>query len=287
MAVNLTDKITLKKLFKLYGLYARMDLDFLIRDTRISLLAIAADILSNIAAVSAIFLLAWRFDGVGGMSRWDVLFMLGYVTCVTGLYQLFFSYNTGHISRRIGRGQVDHMLIKPLPFPVQIVTEGFIPFTGSQNLFFGVGIAAWALHGMNRPPDVFLVLGFLGYLFTSIAIIVGLSFLFSSLAFRRQVAFEEIASTVIDDLTGVLSNYPLSGMPAAVQWTLISVVPAGLLGWFPACALLGKTPLDLPALYPLIAALLIWLFAAITFKKGLTYYVKFGSNRYSSGGHRR
>ena len=281
-------KITLKKLLGLYGFYTRMDLDFILRDARIALMAIAADVFSNIAAVSAIFLLAWRFDGVGGMSRWDVLFMLGYVTCVTGLYQLFFSNcNTGHISRRIGRGQVDHMFIQPLPLPVQLITEGFIPFTGCQNLFFGIGIVVWALHGMGKAISVLWIFGLAAYLIISTAIILGLSYLFSSLTFRRQVAFEEITSTVIDDLTGVLSNYPLSGMPLAVQWTLISIIPAGLLGWFPACALLGKTPLGLSVYYPLIAAVIIWTLAAITFKKGLRYYVKYGSNRYTSGGHRR
>jgi ABC-2 type transport system permease protein len=251
-------------------------------------MAIAADLLSNIAAVSAVFLLAWRFNGVGGMSRWDVLFMLGYVTCVTGFYQLFFTgCNTGHISRRIGRGQVDHMLVQPLPLPVQLATEGFIPFTGSQNLLFGTGIIVWALRGMGRQTGLLWLLGFGGYLFVSAAIIVGLSYLFSSLAFRWQVAFEEISSTVVDDLTGVLSNYPLSGMPLPVQWTLITVVPAGLLGWFPACALLGKTPLGLSVLYPLVVAVVVWALAALAFRKGLKYYVQIGSNRYSPGGHRR
>ena len=281
------EKITLRKFLGLYALYGRMDLDFLVRDAKVSLMAIAADVLSNVAAVSAIFLLAWRFDGVGGMSRWDVLFMLGYVTCVTGFYQLFFSNcNTGHISRRIGRGQIDHMLIQPLPLSVQLATEGFIPFTGCQNLMFGIGIVIRALYGLGRSVSALWFLGLAGYLIVSVAIILGLSYLFSSLAFRWQVAFEEIATTVIDDLTGVLSNYPLSGMPLPVQWTLITVVPAGLLGWFPACALLGKTPLDLSVFYPLIVAVVIWGLAAAAFRKGLKYYVKIGSNRYSSGGHR-
>ena len=284
----MADNSNFRKFLGLYVLYARMDLEFLTRDVRLSLMAIAADVLSNIAAVSAIFLLAWRFDGVGGMSRWDVLFMLGYVTCVTGLYQLFFSSsNTGHISRRIGRGQVDHMLIQPLPLTVQLATEGFMPFTGSQNLLFGIGITAWALRSMGRSINALWLLGLAGYLLVSIAIIVGLSYLFSSLAFRWQIAFEEISSTVVDDLTGVLSNYPLSGMPLFVQWTLITVVPAGLLGWFPACALLGKTPLGLPVFYPFVVAAVVWVLAAFAFRKGLRYYVKTGSNRYSSGGHRR
>ena len=282
------DEFSFGKFLGLYTLYARMDLDFLIRDAKLSLMAIAADILSNIAAVSAIFLLAWRFNGVGGMNRWDVLFMLGYVTCVTGFYQMFFSgTNTGHISRRIGRGQMDHMLIQPLPLPVQLVTEGFMPFTGSQNTFIGIGIIAWALGGMGKSIGVLWLLGLAGYLVISIAIIVGLSYLFSSLAFRWQVAFEEISSTVVDDLTGVLSNFPLSGMPLPVQLTLITVVPAGLLGWFPACVLLGKTPIGLPALFPLVVAAVIWVLAALAFRKGLHYYVQIGSNRYTAGGHRR
>ncbi|MCL2007940.1 MAG: ABC transporter permease [Treponema sp.] len=283
----MTEKVTFRRLIELYALSARMDLDFLLRDSRISLMAIAADLLSNIAAVSGIFLLAWRFDGVGGMSRWDVLFMLGYVTCVNGLYQLFFSNNNGHISRRIGRGQLDHMFIQPLPFSVQLATDGFIPFTGSQNILFGIGIILFALNGMGMSISPLWVFGMIGYLLISLSIIVGLSYLFSSLAFRRQVAFEEVATTIVDDITGVLCNYPLSGMPVAVQWTLISVIPAGLLGWFPAMALLGKMPLGLSVFYPLLVAVIIWILAAIFLKKGLMFYVKLGSNRYTPGGHRR
>ena len=280
-------KITFRKFLGLYALYARMDLDFLVRDSRFSLLAIGADILSNISSVSAIFLLAWRFDGVGGMNRWDVLFMLGFVTCVTGFFHVFFANcNTGHISRRIGRGQIDHMLIQPLPLPVQLATEGFIPFTGSQNLYFGIGICFWALRGLGKSISFLWILGFAGYLVVSVFVITGLSYLISSLAFRWQVAFEEISTTVIDDITGVLCNYPLSGMPSPVQWVLITVIPSGLLGWFPACALLGKTPFGLPVFYPLVTALVIWALAVFAFKMGLKYYAKIGSNRYTSGGHR-
>ena len=273
--------MSFKRFLGLYAIYARMDLDFL-KDFKVSVMCIIADMLSNIASVSGVFLLAWRFDGIGGMTRWDVLFMLGYVTCITGLFQMFFSNdNTGHISRVIGRGQLDHMFIQPVPLPVQILTAGFIPFTGCQNLIFGIVILVWSLNGMGKQVGILWILGFAGYLFVSIAIIIGLSYLVSSLTFKWQIAFEEISSAVIDRLTGVLSNYPLSGMPVIIQWTLVTVMPAGLLGWFPACALLlDKPPLGLSVLYPLIAAVIIWTLAAFTFRKGFKYYVKIGSNRY-------
>lgn len=275
------NKISFKRFISLYLIYARMDLDFLTRDAKVSVMFIIADLMSNIASVSGIFLLSWRFDGIGGMTRWEVLFMLGYVTCITGLYQLFFSDNNGHISRRIGRGQLDHMFIQPLPLPVQLLTEGFIPFTGCQNLICGIAIFIWSLNGMGKAVGILWILGLAGYLFVSLAIILGLSYLFSSLTFRWQIAFEEISTTVIDDLTGVLSNYPLSGMPVMIQWGLITVVPTGLLGWFPACALLlEKPPLGLSVLYPLLVAVIIWTLAAFAFRKGFKYYVKTGSIRY-------
>ena len=281
-------KLTVRRYLQLLGLYARMDLSFLLRDAKLSLLMIFADVASNVASVTGILLLAWRFDGMGGMSRWEVLLMLGYVTCLTGLYQLFFSANnTGHISRRIGRGQFDHMLLQPLPYAVQLTTESFIPFTGCQNLLCGVGIVIAAVHNLGIVVGAAFIAGLAGYLIVSLATILGLSYLFSSLAFYKQIAFEEIATTVVDELTGMLSNYPLGGMPHPVQWALVTVIPAGLLGWFPVCALLGKAPLGLSALFPLLVAAVVWSLASVAFRKGIRYYVKIGSNRYSAGGHRR
>jgi len=280
------DKLSFRRFLSLYALYARMDLNWLLRDCKIALLSILADQISNLAAVSGVFLLAWRFDGVGGMSRWEVLFMLGYVNTVAGLLMMFcFGSNTGHISRIIGRGQLDHMLIQPLPLPAQLFTQGFIPFTGSSNLLSGSLIMSWALHEMGRSPGLFWILGLIGYLLVSLSIILGLSYAFSSLAFYAQVACEEIATDVIE-LTGSLSRYPLSGITLSAQIALVSLVPTGLLGWFPACALLGKTPLGLPALYPLLVAAIIWAIALYVFRKGMKYYVTVGSQRYSNRGHR-
>jgi ABC-2 type transport system permease protein len=288
MAVKAGERISFRQFLGLYGMYARMDLAWILRDTRLALMAITADIFSSAASVSGVFLLAWRFDGIGGMSRWDVLFMLGYVTCVDGLRTVFFANgNTGHLSRRIGRGQFDHMIVQPLPYGVQLMTEGFIPFTGCQRLLCGIGIMAWALHGMGIAMGPLWLPALAAYLLVSMAIIVGLSYLFSAAAFWKPVACEEIAHTVINDLAGVLANYPLSGMPVPVQLVLISVVPSGLLGWFPACALLGKPPLGLSSFYPLIAALVIWALALFMLRKGVRYYVEHGSNRYKAMGHRR
>jgi ABC-2 type transport system permease protein len=106
------------------------------------------------------------------------------------------------------------------------------------------------------------------------------------MAFYAPVAAEEISSYVIDS-TSYISSFPLSGMPNYLQISLTTLIPAGLMAWFPSLILLGKPPLNIPVYYPLVFAIILSVIATILFKKGLNYYVKKGSNRYSTAGHRR
>ena len=279
--------VNIRRLLKLYALYAKMDLAWLLRDKTFTLIAIAADTLSNLSAVTGVFLLAWRFDGIGGMSRFEVLFMLSYATIITGIFQTLCSGgNTGHISRRIGRGQLEHMFIQPMPLPAQLMTEGFVPFSGSSNLISGTIIMIIAVTNLGISLPWWWILSLVGNLIVTMAIILGQAYLASSLTFYAPVQAEEISGYVIDSL-GYISTFPLSGMPLYLQLPLVTIIPTGLLAWFPTLALLGKTPLNLPAWYPLIFAILLWMAAAYFFRKGLNYYVKKGINRYHAMGHRR
>ena len=281
------DKTRLTRYIRLLGLYAKMDLAMMLRDTKTAILNLIADTLSNISALTGMFLLAWRFDGIGGMSKYEVLFMLSYVTIITGVYQIFCSgNNVGHISRRIGRGQFEHMLIQPLPLKTQLLTEGFIPFTGSGNLIMGIVMINISIHHLGVAVTWWWTLSLVANILVTMLIILSQSYLFSSAAFYAPAAAEEISSTVIN-LGGDLSQYPLSGMPKSVQIPLICIFPAGLLGWFPSLAMLGKPPLNLPYFFPAIVAIVLFILAQILFRKGFKHYVKTGSNRYLPYGHRR
>lgn len=280
-------KISLKQFLSLYVLYAKMDFAWLLRDRVFASLAILSDVISNLSSIAGIFLLAWKFGGIGGMSRYEILFMLGYTSLMTGIYQVFFSSNNvGHISRRIGRGQVDHMLMQPLPLPVQLMTEGFIPFSGSSNLVSGAALLGIAVAKLGIRPPWWWALALAGHLVATVAILVASSYLASSVAFYAPAQAEEISTYVIDAQCS-LAQFPLSGMPLALKAPLLTVFPAGLLGWFPSLALLGKPPLDLPGYYPAIIAVALAACAAYFFRKGLHYYVKKGINRYLAIGHRR
>lgn len=277
------NRVSLKRYFKLLGIYARMDLASLMRDSKFMALVIAADLISNLSAVSGIFLLAWKFGGIGGMDRFEVLFMLAYGNIVMGFLNMMGGCNALFPSRIIARGQWEHMFIMPLPYWVQL-TVGIFPFTGSGTLLSGIALLIVALCNLDlQLPWWWAGLLVLQLVF-SMAIVVSLSYLLSSLSFYAPVQCEEISSTVIYSLEHTMT-FPLSGMPGYIRYPLLTLFPAGLTAWFPSMILLGKTTV-FENIYPPVFALFAAFTAAHFFRKGFRYYVKKGINRYVSGGHR-
>ena len=272
-----------KRYIELLRIYAKMDLASLMRDRAFMAIVITADIISNISSISGIFLLAWKFGGIGGMDRFEVLFMLAYGNIVMGFLNMMGGCNALFPSRIIGRGHWEHTFIMPLPYAVQL-TVGIFPFTGSSSLLSGIAMLWAAVYHMETVLPWWWLGMLLFQLFISMVIVVAASYLFSSLAFYAPVQCEEISSTVIYSMDHT-RNFPLSGMPLYIRYPLLTIFPAGLMAWFPTMILLGKTTTP-ENFYPAIFALLISFASAYFFRKGFGYYVKKGINRYVSGGHR-
>ncbi len=284
MGVKLISK--LKRILGLFAISAKMDLVWLLRDTKFAIAAIAADTISNLSVVSSVYLIALRFGGIGGISVDEVLFMMAYSTIITGLFILFGSGNNIHISRIIGRGQLEHLFMQPLSLKTQLLTCGFMPFTGSGNFIIGCVLMIISVNRLHLEASLWWIASLIIYILTTMVIIVARAYLVSSAAFYAPVAAEEISSTAIDG-TWQLSTFPLSGMPSFIQLSLLTILPEGLMAWFPSLCLLGKSPLNLSEYYPLAYALILSLLASYIFRKGLNYYVRKGSNRYVPYGFRR
>jgi len=279
-------KKKLKRIISLYGIAAKMDLVWLLRDTKYALAIIASDIISNISVISGVYLIAIRFGGIGGMSVDEVLFMMGYSTIITGIFILFGSGNNIHISRIIGRGQLEHLFIQPNSLKLQLITSGFGPFTGSSNLIIGFILLIISINQLKLQITIWWVVMLFIYLTATMVTIVARAYFVSTAAFYAPVAAEEIATTAIEG-TWQLSTFPLSVMPAFIQVPLITILPEGLMAWFPSLCLLGRPPLNLTEYYPLAYALILALAANYIFRKGMNYYVTKGSNRYVPYGFRR
>ena len=263
-----------------------MDLRFLLQDFAGAIIVIVSETLSNLSGMAGMLLLAVRFGGVGNLSADEILFMLGFYELANGLcWILFGNYNVMHISRRIGRGQVDHMLIQPRPIWMQLLTEGFMPFSGSFTMIAGAAITFISVSRLNlalSPAWFFLLLY---YIVIHIALIAAQSALYGSLAFSCPVACEEISSVIID-LNNQIGRYPLIGLPEWLTGILMTVLPIGLTAYLPALALMNKLDKNIEITLPLIVAGIFVTLCVIAFRKGLHYYEKHSCNRYKEMGFR-
>ena len=275
------------RLFRLWRLYATMDLLSLARGPEVAITYYVSDLIIGGATITATFLLAERFDGIGPWTKQAVFFLLAYALIVRGLLNTFFSYNVAHISRRVGRGQLDHMLIQPQPLWSALLTEGFAPVTGSGMLLPGALLLIWALGHFDAPVSAAWWVLFGLNLAASTAILMAFEFAWGSLAFWAPRAAEEINSHTWD-LLMQLSPFPLDGIPAVAAGALVTLVPVGLVAWWPSRTLLQlDSPSPLRDLVLPVAAIVFCAVAIWIFRTGLREYGRTGSSRYLDYGHRR
>lgn len=273
------------RLLRLWRLYARMNLVLLLRSKQQFITYIVGDLLARGGAIAAVLLLAERFTGIGGWSQGEILFLLGYGLMVSGLVTLFFNYNVSAISRRVGRGQLDHSLLQPQRLIVTFLTEGFAPLDGlALMLPAGVMMGASLASAAVALTPLFL-LTLTASLLASTIVLVGFNFLFGALAFWAPQGAEEL-SPAATNLLQSLKIFPLDVAAPALRTVLTSALPAGFLAWVPSAALLGRSgPSALTATFA--AAIAMASIATFTFHKGLIHYGHTGSQRYSEFGHRR
>jgi ABC-2 type transport system permease protein len=269
-----------------YSLGFRMDLAFVLRSPGLAIYYLALDAILIPASGATTFLLAERLTGLGSWSVAQVTFLLGYATLVEGILAVAFTYNVSHISRRIGRGQFDHLLVQPQPLWLSLLSEGFAPVTGGAAVAMGIAILAWSITRLPLDTDVAWWGFFLANLGASVVAVLGAMFAWSSLAFWAPVAAEEVATNVHEALT-TLGVFPLDGLGTVLTAGLVAAVPAGLVAWLPARALLGVGATATPLWATPAAAVALAIIGAATFRVGLGRYRCVGSSRYTDFGHRR
>lgn len=280
----MADKV--KMLFRLFATYGKMDLLWFLRDTKYCILQIVTHIITAGAAIAGVFVLAGRFDGIGGLGKDQLLFMLGYTMLGDGVFSLFFvGYNAGQISRTIGRGQLDHCMIQPVPLWMQLLTGGFSPVSGSSILICGVGLTAYALGRLKLAVTFGWMLMLLLSVLASVIVFLACVYLVSCIAFWAPVAAEESAS-LVHDMFGTLKRYPLGGIGLGWQAVFCSALPIGITGWFPSLWLLGENHAPALPVWTFMMAFAFGLMAVLAFQKGMKHYATGGSPRYSGFGHR-
>jgi ABC-2 type transport system permease protein len=272
------------RILELWRVHAWLGWLWATRDAAHFLTWMFTDAVAAVASVSGVLLLAQRFDGIGVWSRWEIVFMLGYAEMVAGILGGVFGYNILYISRRVGRGQLDHTLLQPQPVWMSLITEGFTPIEGLAGFLPGLGLTLWALPHLAIPVTPAWVALLIICIAASGLIVTSFSFICGALAFWAPRGAEEISTSALRMIAS-LRQFPLDGVGPVLAGGLLTLVPVGLAAWYPVRALLGRDPAAL--IVTPLAAVAFGLLAVGAFRLGLRQYGRTGSMRYSDFGHRR
>jgi len=276
----------IRQLIGLYRLYGRMDLNWFLQDMTTCGIVMASELVANIASVAGVLLLAARFGGVGGLSADEVLFMLGFFQLADGFsYMAFGGFNVMNISRRVARGQVDHMLMQPRPLWMQLMSEAFMPVSGSSGFWMGIVVTSIACARLRLNVTPLWVMALVLYVSCHALMKLGMGYLYGASAFYKPVACEEISAQVLN-MANLLGKYPLAGLPPWALTALTTVFPAGLMAYVPALALLGKLGKSPSLALPIAVAAAFLTAATYFFRRGLRHYAKYSCTRYRDLGHR-
>ncbi len=270
---------------RLLGEHARLNLLLLMRSRQQTVTYILSDFLGQIAGVTGVILLATTFEGIAGWSRPEILFLLGYGLTVRGVESTFFSYNLAAVSRRIGRGQLDHSLLQPQSLLMTFATEGFAPVDGTALLVPGIGLLVTAAATGAGVAGAAALAVLPVMVVASALVLVGFNFIWGSLAFWAPAGAEELSPVATGLLRG-LSDFPLDPLVRGLKVALVTIVPAAHMAWLPAGAVLGRQPLA-TAGWTVLAAVVTLGIATVVFRRGMAHYGYTGSQRYSDFGHRR
>lgn len=262
-----------------------MDFLLLLTSRKQAALWAITDFIAYTVDLGAVLLLAQTFGGgLVGWSVGELLFLYGFSTTAAAMRMVLFNYNTSAVSRRIGRGQLDHTLVQPQPLALSFATEGFSPFSSIGALLPGLALLVIGIAAANVHLDPAFVAKLVVCIASSMFLVLAAGFAIGAAAFWAPRGAEEISTRANQLLT--LTDFPFDPLPARLRTALLTALPAGFVAWFPASVLLGRRPPDQWVFVPLVATAAALVAAAI-FRKGLRHYERTGSTRYSTFGHRR
>ncbi|OKP81816.1 hypothetical protein A3844_25205 [Paenibacillus helianthi] len=193
-----------------------------------------------------------------GWSLYEVLLIQSVFTMSSGLSSVIFGGVLWTTMSHVREGSFEVILLKPLNPLFYIVATTFS--TDSIGLLLG-GISLFIFSAAHAGAISALYwLQFAGLFIAGTAVLAGLSLMMAAMSFKwvGNSRISELADSVLH-----IGKYPLPIFPKAVQAVASMIIPVGMIGFFPASALLGRAQAsDFAAILPcfLFLAAGVWIY---------------------------
>ncbi len=185
---------------------------------------------------TTIWIIASRFERLGGWVWPEIAFMLGFHVLGYALGAVFTLVQLRNMEELVRLGTYDTLLVRP------VSPWAFLAFSGINieyggHITLGIGLMVWALPQLAIDWSVLTALQLAASLISA-ALLTG--------AMLTMVGAMALVLSRSRYLFGIyfdfweLSRYPLTIFALPFQFLLLSVVPLGYMAYVPVASLLGK-----------------------------------------------
>jgi ABC-2 type transport system permease protein len=173
---------------------------------------------------------------LGGWDYWEVVALLGVFNALTGVIEAVLRPGIGELADEVRSGRLDLILVRPVDAQLYASFRR-LDLWRLADVALGLGLAAYAVVRLGRPPSPAGVLAFLVTLGAAVAVVYAIWVALMSLAFWF-VAVENLS--VLFDAVYEAARYPVSAYPGALRFLFVYLVPIAWTTTVPAAALTGR-----------------------------------------------
>jgi len=209
---------------------------------------------------------------IQGWLFWEMVFLYAMVYFTEGFCSAFFEGIWG-IGFFVNRGELDRMLIRPVPVIIQILSSR-IGMNGYGNILLGGVLITMSLINMNITLTVLTAVYAFIILISAIVVRMAIYTAAQSSAFwlkANSSSFPFMVHTI-----GDFSKYPINLFPAAIKAVICLLIPFAFVSYFPTAFIFGKEGQVIGMFTPL-AAVLFMSAAVGIFYLGLKKYDSTGN----------
>jgi ABC-2 type transport system permease protein len=194
-----------------------------------------ANLLSTGTAVMLLWAMFQKVSSVGGWTFDQALVLVGTVTTIEFVVEIWFYPSLGKITTYVQRGEFDVLLLKPVASQF-LVTFRYLLVTEFMGLLLGLGVIGAGMYrvGSITPVNILLLLVFL---IAALVIIYSLYLALSTLAFWFT-KIEEVASMIW--LHSTAGSFPVAAYPPWARLLFTFVLPVAFVTNVPAEAATGR-----------------------------------------------
>jgi ABC-2 type transport system permease protein len=195
-----------------------------------------------------------RATAVRGWTIGGVLAVTGAAQLLTGLLATFVAPNQAKMTDYIRRGDLDQMLIRPVPTQLFVAVRWIRP-AELWTAVAGAGLIIIGCRQAGLQPDPAAMMVAAAWFVAGLA---ATALLWTNLGY---LAFWTTSAAQLSELLGTIltmSRYPLTFYPAALRAVLLSIIPIGFATTVPIQALEGLLHPELVIVaVPLLAGLVL------------------------------